>query len=75
MNNAQVEGWALVTLPDVCDMNPPKPSVDVLPPDAPVTFVPMPAVDAEQGAITNPLALPFLGGLPGKSQPFAAAER
>jgi type I restriction enzyme, S subunit len=37
-----------------CDINPPKPSSDALPPDAPVTFVPMPGVDAEHGTITKP---------------------
>ena len=47
------EGWELAKLPDICDINPPKPPATVLPPDAPVTFVLMPAVDAELGAITN----------------------
>jgi type I restriction enzyme, S subunit len=57
--NGLPEGWRLVTLPDLCDINPPKPSADALPPNAPVTFVPMPAVDAEKGAITKPEARPF----------------
>jgi type I restriction enzyme S subunit len=48
------EGWELVRLPDVCEINPPKPSPNTLAPDAPVTFVPMPAVDADRGAITKP---------------------
>jgi type I restriction enzyme S subunit len=48
------EGWALTTLQDACEINPPKASKDSLPADAPVTFVPMPAVDAEEGAITKP---------------------
>ena len=48
------EGWAAVTLPDICELNPPKPRSDALPPNALVTFVPMPAVDAELGAITAP---------------------
>lgn len=48
------EGWALTTLQDACEINPPKASKDSLPADAPVTFVPMPAVDAEKGAITKP---------------------
>src|SRR5208282_1768296 len=43
-----------VALPDICELNPPKPSGDTLSLDAPVTFVPMPAVDAELGAITAP---------------------
>ncbi len=48
------EGWALATLQDACEINPSKASKDSLPADAPVTFVPMPAVDAEEGAITKP---------------------
>lgn len=47
------EGWTLVRLPQVCEINPSKSSADSLPPDAPVTFVPMPAVNAELGAITR----------------------
>jgi len=54
------EGWKLVTILDVCEVNPPKPPKDFLPADAPVTFVPMPAVDADQGAITNPVIRPYL---------------
>ena len=53
------EGWELVTLPDVANINPPKPSADALPLDAPITFVPMPAVDADQGVITKPESRPF----------------
>jgi type I restriction enzyme, S subunit len=48
------EGWAVVTLPDVCELNPPKPKRDALPAEATVTFVPMPALDAKAGAITAP---------------------
>jgi type I restriction enzyme, S subunit len=48
------DGWATVTLPDICELNPPKPKTDALPAEASVTFVPMPAVDAEAGAITAP---------------------
>jgi type I restriction enzyme S subunit len=54
------EGWRYATILDVCEVNPPKPSKDFLAADAPVTFVPMPAVDAELGAITNPEKQPFL---------------
>jgi type I restriction enzyme S subunit len=54
------EGWAAVKLPDVCAINPPKPPADLLPPDAPVTFVPMPAVDADQGVIATPATRPFM---------------
>jgi type I restriction enzyme S subunit len=48
------EGWAFTTLRDACEINPPKASKDSLPADAPVTFVPMPAVDAGDGAIKTP---------------------
>ena len=54
------EGWKFVTILDACEVNPPKPSKDFLPADAPVTFVPMPAVDADLGAITNPQIKPYL---------------
>jgi type I restriction enzyme S subunit len=54
------EGWKFVTILDACEVNPPKPSKDFLPADAPVTFVPMPAVDADMGAITNPQIKPYL---------------
>ena len=53
-------GWLFVKISDVCEVNPPKPPKDFLPADAPVTFVPMPAVDADQGAITNPEIRPYL---------------
>ena len=59
MSDDLPEGWALVTLPKVCAINPPKPPPDALSPDAIVTFVPMPAVDAEQGAITAPTTRHF----------------
>jgi type I restriction enzyme S subunit len=48
------EGWALATLEDVCEINPAKAHKDSLPADAAVTFLPMPAVDADEGAITAP---------------------
>ena len=53
------EGWTEVALPEMCEINPPKPATDALPADAPVTFVPMPAVDAESGAITEPQTRSF----------------
>jgi type I restriction enzyme, S subunit len=53
------EGWALATLADVCNVNPPRPNSDALPADAPVSFVPMPAVDAGLGAITGAKIRPF----------------
>jgi type I restriction enzyme S subunit len=52
--------WKIVTILDVCEVNPPKPPKDFLPADVPVTFVPMPAIDAELGAITNPEIRPYL---------------
>ena len=53
------EGWATEAIGDVLHVNPRKPPKDALPPDTPVTFVPMPAVDAESGAITAPQERPF----------------
>jgi type I restriction enzyme S subunit len=53
------EGWLSVRLPETCEINPPKPSAEALPASAPVTFVPMPAVDADLGAITRAEARPF----------------
>lgn len=48
------EGWASVLFPDICKINPQKPPRNSVPFDTLVTFVPMPAVDAEKGAITDP---------------------
>lgn len=48
------EGWVLSALSEVCQINPPKAPIDSLEPNEPVTFVPMPAVDADRGAITTP---------------------
>jgi type I restriction enzyme S subunit len=53
------EGWTVAALPDVCDLNPQKPKATEFADDLPVTFVPMPAVDADAGAITNPSTRPF----------------
>lgn len=44
--------WKTVRLADVCQINPGKPKASVLPADAPVTFVPMAAVDEVTGSIT-----------------------
>jgi type I restriction enzyme S subunit len=56
MNNGSdlPEGWTRVALPSICEINPAKPQANAIPPDAPVTFVPMPAVDADRGIIANP---------------------
>jgi type I restriction enzyme S subunit len=59
MNEELPKGWVVVKLPDVCAINPPKPPRNALVADAPVTFVPMPAVDAEQGAIITPVPRAF----------------
>ena len=48
------EGWISVRIDEIVEVNPGKPPKDLLPADAPVSFVPMPAVDAEKGAITEP---------------------
>jgi len=53
------EGWASVPLPEAFEINPPKPPSGALASDKPVTFVPMPAVDAEAGAITKSELRPF----------------
>ncbi len=53
------EGWVSLTIQDVCDINPPKPKKGDIPDETPVTFVPMPAVDAERGEISSPEIRPF----------------
>ena len=53
------EGWVVTKLSTVCTINPPRPPADLFPPDTPVTFVPMPAVDAGLGAIVSPSVRPF----------------
>lgn len=58
------EGWVSALLPEVCELNPPKPATNALPPGAPVSFVPMPAVDADLGVITR-----------GESRPFAKVRK
>jgi type I restriction enzyme S subunit len=54
VRNELPEGWAEAPLPELFEINPPKPRQDLLPPGTTVTFVPMGAVDAERGAITAP---------------------
>jgi type I restriction enzyme, S subunit len=49
----------MAPLPTVCELNPAKPAADALPAEAPVSFVRMPAVNADLGAITNPETRPF----------------
>ena len=68
------EGWVMVRAADVCEVNPRKPALDVLPADAPASFVPMAAVDDYLGAITAPEDRPF-GELRAKSYtPFAEGD-
>jgi type I restriction enzyme, S subunit len=52
-------GWSIQPIASVCAVNPKKPATDALKSSDPVTFVPMPAVDANVGAITAPLTRPF----------------
>lgn len=52
--NEWPEGWEPAALAAICQLNPAKPSSDAVSPDSPVTFVPMPAVDADAGAIAAP---------------------
>ena len=53
------EGWTMTTLGKAFQINPPKPSAKSLTNDAPISFVPMPAVDANLGIIALPLQRPF----------------
>ena len=53
------EGWVPTTLGEVCELNPSKPPRDFFTADAPVTFVPMAAVDADSGTIAAPEVRPF----------------
>ncbi|MCC6968966.1 MAG: restriction endonuclease subunit S [Phycisphaerales bacterium] len=46
-------------LADVCEVNPSKPKRGTIAPSLPVTFVPMPAVDAESGSIASPSVRPY----------------
>lgn len=48
------DGWVVSTLGEVCQVNPPKPGRNEVAADAEVTFVPMPAVDADSGTIAAP---------------------
>lgn len=53
------EGWILTSIVEIADLNPPKPPQNALAPYTPVTFVPMPAVDAELGVISKFVDRPF----------------
>jgi type I restriction enzyme, S subunit len=52
-------GWSIQPIASVCAVNPKKPATDALKPSDPVTFVPMPAVDADAGVINAPLSRAF----------------
>ncbi len=58
-NGELPEGWELTTVASAFELNPRKVPKEALPEDAPVTFVPMPAVDAETGTIAAPQPQPF----------------
>ena len=68
------EGWTVAPLHDVCEVNPGKPTAEALPGDAAVTFVPMPAVDAESGTIASPTQRPFAEARRGSYTPFAEGD-
>ncbi len=53
------EGWRVTTIGTVVELNPPKPKQDALASDSLVSFVPMSAVDAASGAITQSEAREF----------------
>jgi type I restriction enzyme, S subunit len=55
----QPEGWTAARLGDVCEVNPRKPPADLLGKHAPVTFIPMAAVDEIAGAITRRETRPY----------------
>ena len=52
-------GWRWVRLGEICQVNPSRSPNFQRPADAPTTFVPMEAVDEEQGAITRPQTKPY----------------
>jgi type I restriction enzyme, S subunit len=58
-NDSLPQGWAWAPMGTIAHINPAKPHQAALPPDAPVTFVPMPAVDADSGRIIKPKDRPF----------------
>jgi type I restriction enzyme, S subunit len=57
--NELPEGWTLAPVDDLFEVNPPKPPSDALVSAAPVSFVPMAAVDAASGTITQVEERPF----------------
>lgn len=51
--------WSTAKLGEVCHINPPKPKRGTVQPSLPVSFVPMPAVDAQSGTIASPTVRPY----------------
>lgn len=51
--------WRWSTLGEACELNPRRDNLNGISPETCVTFVPMPAVDAAFGAITNPVSRPL----------------
>jgi type I restriction enzyme S subunit len=54
MKDQLSEGWTETLLPELFEINPPKPRQDAMRPATPVSFVPMGAIEAERGTITAP---------------------
>jgi type I restriction enzyme S subunit len=59
MSEELPEGWCRAPISTAFDLNPAKPRSDEYANSLSVTFVPMPAVDADAGAITKPSIRPF----------------
>lgn len=53
------DGWTSAPLRELFTLNPSKPPADAVPPETPVSFVPMPAVDASAGTIQGAAERPF----------------
>jgi type I restriction enzyme S subunit len=53
------KGWIKVRIPEVCELNPPKPGANDVQAETQVTFVPMAAVNAQTGSIESPTIRPF----------------
>lgn len=59
MSEELPEGWEARPLPELAEINPRKPPADARPSGTVVSFVPMPAVDADRGAIEGATERPF----------------
>jgi type I restriction enzyme S subunit len=53
------DGWRFLSLPEVCDINPPRPRNLMYPDETLTSFVPMAAVDDQQGKIVDLQTRPF----------------